>query len=114
MIFGVLAVVPFFISSPCNKRGAQYNCVTLPKCYFIQNYGKACPACGLTRSVVSIYNGKLESADKFNPMGKYVVLYIWFQLLLRIGFAFKPRKQRFIYIDLIQLIGMAALIRLNM
>lgn len=51
-------------------------------CLFKNITGKPCPACGSTRSVISIYNGEWANALYTNPLGYIifaglVVLPIW-------------------------------------
>lgn len=56
-------------------------------CDYKRASGRACSSCGLTRSVVSVFDGRLEQANAFHPSGVSIAGFLVFQLLLRGLFA---------------------------
>ena len=45
-----------------------------PKCFFYENYGFLCPACGLTRATISILQLKILNAIKYNAFYTLVLM----------------------------------------
>lgn len=45
-----------------------------PKCYFYENYGFLCPACGLTRATISILKLKINDAISYNAFYALVLM----------------------------------------
>ena len=58
------------------------------KCCILEKTGKRCGACGITRSIFTLYNGNLESSVRNNPAGVVLIGLLLSELLLR----FKLRK----------------------
>jgi hypothetical protein len=57
----------------------------LPEVCTLKRYlGVSCPGCGLTRSFISLADGDLFRAWRFNPVGPAIALLVCFQLPYRI------------------------------
>ncbi|KAF0155583.1 MAG: hypothetical protein FD159_2092 [Syntrophaceae bacterium] len=80
----LLAVfAPFALHIPeVNKYLSPINVVP-PSCFVKENTGKECATCGLTRSIVAVYNGDFDLSVKFHPLGYLLVCFLFGELLLR-------------------------------
>jgi hypothetical protein len=80
----ILAVfAPFTIRIPDVNKYSSPIKISLPTCFFKEHTGKECPTCGLTRSIVAIYNGDFDPSLKFHPLGYLFVCFLFGELLLR-------------------------------
>lgn len=79
-----LAVIaPFTLDMPnINKYSIPIK-VTPPSCFVKKYTGKECPTCGLTRSIVALYNAEFNLSVKYHPAGYLFVCLLFFELLLR-------------------------------
>ena len=82
----VLAVIaPFTLDIPnVNRYSSPIKVVTPTTCFVKQYTGKECSMCGLTRSIVALYNGDLDLSIKFHPAGYLFVCLLFVELLLRV------------------------------
>jgi len=80
----ILAIfAPFTLDIPnVNKYSSPIKIVP-PACFVKEKTGKECPTCGLTRSIVAIYNGDFNLSVKFHPLGYLFVLLLFVELFLR-------------------------------
>jgi hypothetical protein len=77
-------VAPSFIYVPelsSYNRGFHWN---VPTCLIREKTGRPCPTCGLTHSIVALYNGNFELSQRYNPLGIIFILIVAVELLLRI------------------------------
>lgn len=63
--------------------------ITTETCIFKRTHGVECSSCGLTRSVVSVFDGDLQTARNFHPAGWKIAVFLVFQLALRALFSFR-------------------------
>jgi hypothetical protein len=85
---GVLAfilILPFILNTVYGLNSAQF--IQCP----YQKHALLCTGCGLTRSVLEIYSGNFSNATLLHTGGPAFVLYIIFQLFLRIVFQKYPK-----------------------
>ncbi len=61
-------------------------------CYFLENYGIICPACGLTRATISIVNLDFESAVKYNKYYTLILVPLLIILVLNDIYIFIKRE----------------------
>jgi hypothetical protein len=107
LIFFMASIAPFMIDIPNVNKYSSPIKVVLPACFVKAHTGKECSTCGLTRSVVALYNGDFKLSIKYHPAGYIVVCLLWCELLLR----FIPARysHRWVpWFDLGQLIVVAA------
>jgi len=108
----ILAVIaPFTLDIPNVNKYSSPVKVVPPACAVKQHTGKECPTCGLTRSIVALYNGDLDLSIKFHPRGYLFVCLLLIELLLRVVPIVYPHKL-VPWLDMCQLIGVAILFRL--
>lgn len=81
MILAVFA--PFAIHIPDISKYSIPIKIAPPTCFVKEHTGKECPTCGLTRSIVAIYNGDFNRSFKFHPLGYLFVCLLFSELLLR-------------------------------
>jgi hypothetical protein len=84
VLFIIAVSAPFAVSIP----GLFNNSFPLqwkpPDCFIKQQTGKPCPTCGLTRSVVALYNGNWNVSQHYYPKGYLIICLILFEICLRV------------------------------
>lgn len=55
-----------------------------PSCFVKKLTGKPCPACGLTRSIVALYNGDFNLSLKYHQAGYIFVCLLLLEFFLRL------------------------------
>ena len=84
LLLMTLAVfAPFTLHIPDVNRYSSPIKVVPPSCFVKENTGMECAMCGLTRSIVAIYNGDFNLSVKFHPLGYLFVCILFSELLLR-------------------------------
>lgn len=104
-------IAPFTLDIP---NVNSYSCpikLVLPICFVKQYTGKECSTCGLTRSIVALYNGDLDLSIKFHPAGYLFVCLLFIELLLRAVPIICSHKL-IPWLDICQLIGVAFLFKI--
>lgn len=109
MILAVFA--PFALDIPNVNKYSSPIKVIPPSCFVKENTGKECPTCGLTRSIVAIYNGDFNLSVKFHPLGYLFVCLLFSELLFRAIPIFFPHKW-ITWLDMGQLIFVALLFKI--
>jgi len=80
----VIAVAPFLVEIPESGIGNRVVGVHPPICFVRAHTGEQCPGCGLTRSVVALYNGDWALSRSYHPAGAVVVGVLLAELCLRL------------------------------
>ncbi|MCJ7483273.1 MAG: DUF2752 domain-containing protein [Thermodesulfovibrionales bacterium] len=83
IILFILLIIPFFIYIPNISNESNFLKLTMPTCFVKKTLGHNCPTCGITRSIVALYNNKWGMSIHFNPNGFLIVIALVVQLLLR-------------------------------
>ncbi|MBM9615451.1 DUF2752 domain-containing protein [Desulfobulbus rhabdoformis] len=110
-LISVAVITPFTLDMPNVNR---YSCpikLVPPTCFVKQYTGEECSMCGLTRSIVALYNGDLDLSLKFHPAGYIFICLLLFELLCRavpIIFSHKLIP----WLDIFQLVGVAFLFKI--
>ncbi|MFH2108645.1 MAG: DUF2752 domain-containing protein, partial [Chrysiogenia bacterium] len=79
----ILLLIPIFIYIPKISNESNFLKLTMPTCFVKKNLGHNCPTCGITRSIVALYNNKWTMSIHFSPNGYWIVIALVIQLLLR-------------------------------
>ncbi len=80
-----LALLPVFLRAVAYfTPGADLHAL-LPRCQVLEATGRACPTCGLTRSVLALYGGDLDASLRFHFYGWAVVALLWAEVALRLA-----------------------------
>lgn len=80
----ILAVIaPFTLDIPNVNRYSSPIKIVTPTCFVKEYTGKECSMCGLTRSIVALYNGDFNLSVKYHPAGYLFVCLLFIELLLR-------------------------------
>ena len=108
LVMILLLISPFFIYVP-ELSGSSSVYIKMPPCIIKEHTGKPCPTCGLTHSVVALYNGKIELSKRYNPLGVIFICIITAELLLRIIPIISTHKM-IPWIDIAQLLLLGPLI----
>ena len=106
LILVILLTVPFFIYIPNVSSGSDSFKISAPYCFVRKHTGHFCPTCGMTRSVVALYNNKRKLSISFNPNGYLLVIALVFQLFARLIPAL-IKKWWIPWIDMSQIITMS-------
>lgn len=80
IIFMLIAISPFFM---------ELTSITLPfgvhvDCFYLKHTGRVCPSCGLTRSLVALYNGDIALSRTYHPRGYLFAVLLFFEILMRV------------------------------
>lgn len=74
-------------------------------CFFLDNYGIICPACGLTRATISIVSLDIKSAMEYNLFYTVVLVPLLFVLIINDVYVFAQRfimnKKKISFIEII-------------
>ncbi len=62
----------------------------LPSCQYVLKAGKECPSCGLTRSILSLYQGNIKDSIAFHPGGIALVGFLVIQIPAQLIFLKHP------------------------
>lgn len=88
LFFAGLLLTPFFVSIPGKIQASMPVKLVPPVCSVLEYTGKLCPGCGLTRSVVALYNGDYLLSNNYHPKGYIIVILLFVELGLRFVPAF--------------------------
>ncbi len=113
LLLMILALIaPFTLDMPNVNKYLSPIKVVPPSCFVKKYTGKDCPTCGLTRSIVALYNGNLNLSVKYHPVGYLFVSLLFIELLLRIIPIYYSHKL-IPWLDMGQLIIVSILFRLT-
>ncbi|MBM4285701.1 MAG: DUF2752 domain-containing protein [Deltaproteobacteria bacterium] len=112
IILIVTSLAPFFMTIPGIAKNSLGFKFSPPGCLAKKMIGKECPSCGLTRSIVALYNGDWELSDSYHRGGKIIVVFIFLQVILRI-IPILITNSWIVWVDLFQLILLALIIKAN-
>lgn len=104
ILFFTLLIAPFFLYVPESKNEKSLRFIKLPQCAIKTITGRPCPSCGLTRSIVVLYQGNIRMSRDFHRAGYLVVIWLIIELLFRTGFIWTRTKLWFPWVDISQLI----------
>ena len=104
IVFFTLLIAPFFLYVPESTTEKSLRFIKLPQCTIKTITGRPCPSCGLTRSIVVLYQGKIGMSQDFHPAGYLVVIWLIIELLFRVRFFWTRTKWWFPWVDISQLI----------
>ncbi len=102
LIFAILAPLFFYVPSVTTKR-YPFSIIALES-FYTQETGEQCPSTGLTRSVLLLYEGKIELSQQYNQSGCWFVGLLIFQLIMRFVVFVIIRFKYTAWIDIIQLL----------
>lgn len=75
-----------------------------PHCFVLAQTGKPCPTCGLTRSIILLYEGHFQESIVLYAYGYLFVLFLIMQLFLRVILLLCNRAW-IPYVDIAQMIS---------
>jgi len=104
IVFIALLVIPLFVAIPELSADNTKRIIKIPPCTIKAATGHPCPSCGLTRSIMFLYQGEIEKSREYHPAGFLVVIWIVFELLLRMRFLWKTKKAWLPWADICQFI----------
>ncbi len=79
----LLSLAPFAFDVSHGSVDATTFGLRVPICPVRLETGTACPSCGLTRSLVALYDGNLGASRAFHTAGPVVASLLLLQILLR-------------------------------
>lgn len=110
LLFAIIAPLFFYVPKVTAKR-YSFSIKTINS-FYTQKTGRKCSSTGLTRSVLLLYEGKIELSQQYNKTGCWFVGLLVFQLLMRFIVFFTLEFQYGAWIDIIQLLLTGTLFRL--
>ncbi|MEY4578976.1 MAG: hypothetical protein RL701_3679 [Pseudomonadota bacterium] len=86
----------------------------VPKCQILARTGHECEGCGLTRSVLALYQGQWQLSRQLHWGGSIFVGVISAELVVRLVAVFVRPSQRLFWLDLTQLLVVVSVWRLSL
>lgn len=96
----VALMLPFIYNLYLTEKQPQH--LELPYCILKHHTGHDCPTCGLTRSVLELYNGNFDISQSYHPAGFLIIVFLLFELLMR-TIPFLKRSPAIPLCDIIQI-----------
>lgn len=85
LFFLIILFLPFIIYVPeFDENQHESYKIHLPTCEVLKRTGHVCPGCGLTRSIVTLYQGNLELSLRYHKSGILVIMFLILQTCLRL------------------------------
>lgn len=111
LVFLALALLPFALRIRAGVVEDALLHLPAPACFVQQETGQPCPSCGLTRSVVALYQGDWRGSLGFHHLGPAFVALMVLELLLRMA-PFLSTAKLVPWLDMLQLFCAGVAVRL--
>jgi len=79
-----MLVMPILLRLWSGGNEQYINSLLFPGCFVEQHTGHICPSCGLTRSILALYEGDFSKSRFYHPYGFLILLVFSGELILRL------------------------------